>query len=313
MAQNNQNIKIDFPDKVRVTSPEIDSISKVSERISNWLHNDLRNIIEPLTVLKFVPDLIKEVRETIVTQFTNLMTGQVETEVINRQATIKVLNRKIVSVQKHVGQKEENMDKTVGRINNRYNLLSDDLNREHETFLKKLDSHAYEIIEKVYPHQVQERFSYDALPCTNFLTEHAMVSVTDRNACLSKGYEAAEREVSGFLELRNIFHGELEEYHCSDLDEGAYDMPFCFVEMENRHTGETKIECWFECELEHGGKITELEFLRTEMESRAMENRLTSNRFETILETFDGQLDETLIAQEKQRFMDDMKSNLKNH
>ena len=86
---DNEIIKVQFPDKMRVSSPEIDSILQVSERISTWLHKDLKQIIEPLTVLHAVPDLLKEVNSTVVNQFTSLFQGQIEADVINRQATIK--------------------------------------------------------------------------------------------------------------------------------------------------------------------------------------------------------------------------------
>ena len=57
--------------------------------------------------------------------------------------------------------------------------------------------------------------------------------------------------------------------------------------------------------------MAELEFLRAEMENRALENLLTRNRFETITDTLGEHLDEQLVAPEKQRFMDDLKNNLK--
>jgi len=47
------------------------------------------------------------------------------------------------------------------------------------------------------------------------------------------------------------------------------------------------------------------------MENRALENLLTRNRFETITDTLGEHLDEQLVAPEKQRFMDDLKNNLK--
>lgn len=306
MEQDNRPIKVQFPSKMNVTSPEIDSINKTASRISNWLHNDLKKIIEPLTVVTFIPDLLKELKQTIVYQFTNLLTGQVESDVINRQANIKVLNKKIDSTQKHIREKEVNLDKTIDRVNVRYSNLSEQLNKEHETFLRKLDSHAYELVENIYPNQIQARFSYDSLPGIDFLTQHAMVSVTDRTVCLEKGFTDALKEVTGFMEKQNLFHSDLQTYECKTLEVGEYELPFCFIEFENRNTGETKLECWFEKELEAGERNPDLDILREEMELLADNAGNSSKQTKIIIHEMDSFLIENLPESEKERFETDL-------
>lgn len=299
-------IKVQFPKEMKVSSPEIDSILKVSEKISNWLHHDLRNIIEPLTVLKSVPDLVKQVNQTLVYQFTNLFQGQIEADVMNRQATIKVLNKKIVSTESHIGQKEENLDKTIERIDKRYESLSDQLNREHETFLKKLDSHAYEITDRIFSQQVQERFSYDSIPVTGFLADHAIVSATDRTVCIEKGFNDAYDQVSNYVEEKRMFEEQIGSYQCNLLTEGVYDLPFCFIETEDRMTGERHIECRFECELETGGVNNELDFLREEMIKMAVNIEPASDFYSQTLAAINPYLEEHLPDSERQRFLNDI-------
>ena len=299
-------IKVQFPKEMKVSSPEIDSILKVSEKISNWLHHDLRNIIEPLTVLKSVPDLVKQVNQTVVYQFTNLFQGQIEADVMNRQATIKVLNKKIVSTESHIGLKEENLDKTIERIDKRYESLSDQLNREHETFLKKLDSHAYEITDRIFSQQVQERFSYDSIPVTGFLADHAIVSATDRTVCIEKGFNDAYDQVSNYVEEKRMFEEQIGSYQCNLLTEGVYDLPFCFIETEDRMTGERHIECRFECELETGGVNNELDFLREEMIKMAVNIEPSSDFYSQTLAAINPYLEEHLPDSERQRFLNDI-------
>ncbi len=299
-------IKVQFPKEMKVSSPEIDSILKVSEKISNWLHHDLRNIIEPLTVLKSVPDLVKQVNQTVVYQFTNLFQGQIEADVMNRQATIKVLNKKIVSTESHIGLKEENLDKTIERIDKRYESLSDQLNREHETFLKKLDSHAYEITDRIFSQQVQERFSYDSIPVTGFLADHAIVSATDRTVCIEKGFNDAYDQVSNYVEEKRMFEEQIGSYQCDLLTEGVYDLPFCFIETEDRMTGERHIECRFECELETGGVNNELDFLREEMIKMAVNIEPSSDFYSQTLAAINPYLEEHLPDSERQRFLNDI-------
>jgi hypothetical protein len=303
---DNEIIKVQFPDKMKVTSPEIDSILKVSERISNWLHNDLKHVIEPLMVLHAVPDLLKEVNTTVVNQFTNLFQGQIEADVIHRQATIKVLNKKIASTENHIGQKEENLDKTLERINTRYDGLSDQLNKEHETFLKKLDSHAYEILDRIYYQQVQERFSYDSLPVTSLLADHAMVSATDRTICLEKGFSDAFEQVTNYVEVKQSLADDTIPFQCNELSEGIYDLPFCFIETEDRQTGERHLECLFECELENEVLNSELDFLREEMKNLAIYAEPSTEFYGQAFSAINPFLIEHLPESERQRFLSDM-------
>jgi len=309
MEQDNRPIEVRFPKQIEVHSPEIDSIRVTSSKISNWLHNDLKNIIEPLTVVRFIPDLIKELKLTIVNQFTNLLMGQVEADVINRQANIKVLNKKIDSTQAHIIQKEESLNKTIDRVTNRYSNLSDQLNTEHETFLRKLDSHAYDIIEQVYPQQIQDKFSYDSIPGINFLSDHAMVSVSDRNICFEQGLNDALRVVSNFIDNREQLYNDLIDFECHILDEGTYELPWCFIELENNKTGETKLECWFECELEKREKEPALDEVRKEMELRAellKLNKVDVNETISILQEF---LNQEIPEVERKRFISDFQPN----
>jgi len=309
MEQNNRPIKVEFPSKMRVSSPEIDSIKITTNRISTWLHNDLKAIIEPLYVLKELPEMIKEFKKTVVTQFTNLLMGQIEGDVINRQANIKVLNKKIESTQIHINQKEINLDKTKVRISKRYTDLAEQLNTEHETFLRKLDSHAYEIIDKVYPNQIQDKFSYDSLPSIDFLSEHAMVSVTDRNICLEQGMNDANKEVSRFVDNRQLFYNDLKEFECYGFEEGVYELPFCFMELENHKTGEVKKEYWFQSELIAGEKNPDFDDIRIEMENQADSITISEKQIDSVLQNIDEFLNEKLLDSEKQRFVDDLKQN----
>ncbi|MEN6455730.1 MAG: hypothetical protein ABFD10_15890 [Prolixibacteraceae bacterium] len=285
---------------------EPDSNDLTNAKAGNWLHNDLKKIMEPLSVVKFIPDLIRELKQTIVKQFTNLFTGQVEADVITRQATIKVLNKKIESTDRHIKHKEENLTKTVERIEERYTILTDQLNQEHEAFLRKLDSHAYDIVEKIYPSQIRNRFSSDSLPCIDFLAEHAKASVSDRSVCLEQGMNDAQREVAAFIEKRQLLYHELEEFECLHLDEGAYELPWCFVQLENRETGETKFECWFECELESGRKNMELDELRTEIQFLAENLNNSKKSVHQFVKDIDGFLNEKLMIPEKERFLSDL-------
>jgi hypothetical protein len=303
MEKDDQSIK--QPENQIKDTPEIDLLNQTNTHTINWLHNDLRKIIEPLTMIRFVPDLIKELKHTIIKQFSNLLTGQVEADVINRQANIKVLNKKIESTDRYIKQKEENLNKTVERINERYAILANQLNQEHETFLRKLDSHAYEIIENIYPLQVKDKFSYDSLPGIDFLTEHAMLSVSDRSICLDQGMNDALKEVSGFMEKRQLFYHELEKYECLQLEEGTYELPWCFIELKNRESGETKLECWFECELKAGCKNTELDELRTEIEFLAENLNPSKKWVSELLTEMKGLLNEKLLNQQEKRFLSD--------
>jgi len=241
---NTKPIKIDFPKSMKVHSPELKAVEASTRTIANILTHNLIKIAEGIQAIQELPELFKQLKKLVADQFANLFTTQVEADIMNRQANVKVLAKKIGFVEKHVSKKEEQLEKTNNQIASRFKGISGEMTKEHELFLQKLDSHVYSITEQIYPRQVQERFSYDIQPNIDYLQGHAIESAYVRTKCLSDAFLDAKRKVDNFLIERNIFYEEFTNHEIeTDLETGDYYFPVWFAEVLDNETGEieTKI------------------------------------------------------------------------
>jgi len=253
--------------KIRIISPDIEAIKRTVENISHWLTNDLKKIVESLAVLLRLPDLFSHIEKTVVDQFSNQTQIQIETEVISRQANVKVLEKKVKAIEKHIREKEAYLDSSLNRIEERYDSLFDDLNHEHESFLRKLDSHSYDIVEKTYNETIKERIAENPSANIDLLSMQAIENVVDRSICLSEGLNKAGKEVENMSKEREFFYQELEYFACPDLEPGEYELPFFFLETQDEETGVTDFEVYLENENELKKLGEESEALLKELEA----------------------------------------------
>jgi len=240
----NNNIKIDFPKSIEVESNDIKTIRVTAERISNWLHNDLRNIIAPLQVLHKVPDMLSEFQKNMIEQFSSLFQNQIETLVIARQANIKILTKKISLVKEHVSKKESQLKEAKQHIIDRYKNLRDKLIRQHVKFLKAMDSHAFDIVEKIYPKEIEEKFSFISVPAQNYIVAHTEESALVRYSLIKEKIEETKRIIWSFLDKREDFYDAIDRY-AVDLEEGVYQLPYYYVEIEEIDTKKKRTEIYF--------------------------------------------------------------------
>lgn len=245
---SDQNIKVKFPSEMKVHSPEIDSINKTAQRISNWLHNDFKEIIKPLQVLPKIPEILRDFKEKITEQFSMLFTNMIDTQILSRHANIKVTEKKIQLVEEHIDKKETQFIELKKRITDRFQNLSNKLDEMHSKFLKQLDNHVYDIPEKIYPIQIQEKFSFSSVPTKNYIIAHTQESALTRFEVLNDGFDEAQKNIHSFLDARNNFYDELG-CHNAYLDEGQYGLPYWAVEVEDTESGEKRTEVYFKWEL----------------------------------------------------------------
>ncbi len=242
MENYNKPVKVEFPKTMEVTSTDLDAVKKSTETISKIVSTHLIDIAKGVEPLKDLSNLFSSLKDTVVKQFGNLFQVQTETNIMNRQANIKVLEKKLGSVDIHITRKEEQLEKTNSQITNRFSGISKEMTGEHELFLKKLDSHVYTLVDQIYPLQIKERFSYDVQPNLDYLINHTVESAYVRTKCISDSFSDAKRAVSNFVEDRKIFYGDLaEQGYDINLDEGNYSIPIDFIEVYNNETNETEI------------------------------------------------------------------------
>jgi hypothetical protein len=236
----------DAPEKIQVTSPELDALNETAQRMSEWLHKDMRETVRALQVLPTIPSLLADFKTRIVEQFKLLFTNQLETQMISREANIRVLEQKGGVVEHHLRNKIKQFEEAKQRVSSRYDRLSNQQTTEHSNFLRQLDGHAYDIPEKIYPNQVLGRFSFDSVPSYRYLAAHTVESAVVRNECLTEGYTKAAEAIGEFLNRREQFYRPLGESGQIQLEEGTHELPYWIVGIEDLSTGTIEERVVFE-------------------------------------------------------------------
>jgi hypothetical protein len=244
------NIK--FPKKFnigKINDPAIDSIKKTAKRISNWLHEDLKKIIEPIQVLPELTEDIGDFKKRVIEQFGELFAGQVAVEMKAREANIRVAESKAQLVEQHVERKKRQLQEAQERVTERYTRLAEAVAEDHEADLRRLDSHAYRIVENVYPEEIQAKFSHLQPAFWRALAARSVMAVNARSSCLQDGFEASADALARFQHERRRFYQELERHAAGVPSEGRYGLDYWFVQVEDTETGDVRIEVAFEWDL----------------------------------------------------------------
>jgi len=228
---------------MKVESPEIDSIQATTKRISNWLHHDLKEVVKPLQVLPSIPEDLRDLKERLVEQFRLLFRGEIAAEMKSREANIRVAKQKSSITEQHIENKRSRLVDEVDRVQSQAQKRLERVARDHQVDLRNLDSHAYKIVDEIYPKQIQLKFSEASTPFWGAVAEHASESVVSRTACLDEGFEAAKESIECFLEEREAFKRTFQKLTATGLkDDATYALPFWFALIKDESTGETTIE-----------------------------------------------------------------------
>lgn len=236
-------------DVENISSPKIEAIEKATKRLSNWLHEDLREIIKSLQYLQKLPDEIGDLKKQLVKEFRKLFVGQITAEMKSREANIRVAEEKAELAEQHVERKQEQLEESQERVRKRFEKLAESVSADHKRNLERLDSHAYRITEEIYPEQIQERFSYESPIFWDALAKHSAQAAAARTGSLAEGGEEAATSVSEFVDAREAFYEELRRLASPEAEPGKYELPYWFVEVENEDTGEQRLDVIFPWDL----------------------------------------------------------------
>lgn len=306
---DNQNIKINFPDKMEVESKDIASIRETAKHISNWLHNDLRNIVAPLQVLPRIPDMLGEFQKKMVEQFSELFKNQIETLVVARQANIKVLEKKISLIKDYILKKENQLKEAKDKIIERYNGLRGKLVKQHERYLNNLDDHAYNIVEKIYPEEILDKFSYVSAPTQNYIIAHTQEAAIVRQSLIKSQLNKTKAAVNSFLEKREEFYDNLSTI-LTDIEAGSYSLPFYYVEVEEIDTKQKRVDIYFPFDLANGdNKIDSKEIIALRSAAMKFNPNSTVTKKEDVEEITNFIIENMDVPKaEVKRFIEDLKA-----
>jgi hypothetical protein len=246
----NRPVNVNFPSKMKVESPEIDSINKTAQRVSNMLHKNMTEIVKPLQILFQLPKILADMKAKMVEQFQLMFSNQIEAEALSRKANIRANEQKVKLVNEHISKKQNQIREAKERITKRYANVSQRLEKQHSEYLNQLDSHVYNITDTVYPKQVEEKFSFSTIPAQHIMMNHAMESVISRTMCLGDGFKRVKEKIINFFHMRQEFHNQIDNVLVDIVTEGDYEIPFWFAEVEDRETGKRRVEIFFRWEFE---------------------------------------------------------------
>lgn len=238
----NERIEVRLPDKLKVEAPKtdaaIDALTAAFSGLSRMLEAGFSEISASLRSLRRLPEMLTAFQERVTEQFTNLFQYHVESQLHARQANIvatrKVQNTIHSSYQDKLGQLPEDRH----RIEERYRKLLESVASECERHIERLDSHALDILGKVYPEQVQARFSCESMPTFDLLAGHADVAANARALCLDDGIAAIEQAVSAYIGQRKRLIEHLHELGAGEGPApGWCETVIVFTELEDTGDG----------------------------------------------------------------------------
>lgn len=274
---DNRNINQQFPNRMDNEAKDISAIRETAERISTWLHYDLKKIIAPLQVLPKIPELLSEFQKKVVNQFSELFKNQIETLVVTRQANIRVLDKKISMIESFIHNKKNQLEEARIRIIDRYRGIRLKLVKEHDNFLSGIDNHVYDLLEKIYPKQIQEKFSYISIPVQNYIITHMKEAAVVRHNLTKAEFGKTKNAIDSFLNKRKNFYNILESYTCN-LEPGLYGLPYYYVEVEEIDTKRKRTEIYFSFEFnDRKNQIDEKFLISLRETAKKLKPQISSN------------------------------------
>ena len=254
--------------RIRITSPEMDSLNRTAQRMSAWMHNDFREAIKPLQVLPEIPGILHDFQERMVEQFRHQLAAQMLAQMKTREANMKSAQSKAEFLDGRIERERTLLEEQRESLKSRYGDMFGDTAREHSSFLSQLDGHVYRIADDIWPNQIREQFVSRSQPFWARLAERASESTFARSSVLERGCGEAERALSEFLRDRLDALAAVKALDAG-IEEGDYELPYWYAVFEDENTGEISVDVVFADGLEDselGGLLTRIaaDFVETQ-------------------------------------------------
>lgn len=243
----NEHVTVNFPKEMKVDAPKtdetIDALKASFEKLFEQLHNNIKVLVKQIGQLQEdIPLAIQGLEELISYQFRLSFLKQFEAYIINHKAQILTDEKRIIALRNFLEKKQKQFEKEHKSIQERYVKLLSQVSKNNMDRRRKLDSHAYSLLERVFPEQIQERFSNISLPSYNYLSAHATESAIVRTSSILEAFKEAQRAIEHFVHLRDEAYEKIDDLISRDIEPGWYSFPVRFAEVENRDNGERRIE-----------------------------------------------------------------------
>jgi len=243
---SNETVSIaNFPERMTVDSPktdqQLDALKISFENLYGLLQDNFNILIRQSKALDEMPALFQNLEQVIQNQFEMGFLRQFEVTIMSHQAEILAEQSRIEALQGFLNGKQAQLEESLANLQKRYGELLGQVSDNNQERRHKLDSHAYDLLEQVYPGLIQERFSNISLPSYSYLAAHASECAQARTAGLMEGFKAAEQAVRAFLEDGQDFYAGLQNMISTDVRPGHYRLKVYAIEVEDRETGERSL------------------------------------------------------------------------
>jgi hypothetical protein len=244
MAEYNQ---IQFPNEIKVRAPETDhaisGLSLAFSSLSHLLQDSFNEIAGSLRALRQLPEMLTAFQQAVVREFSQLHVGELENQIFSRHSNLQVAEQKLQASANMEKDKLGQLRPDSHRLAERYQQLMENVGGECLCRINQMDSHAFQILDEIYPKEVRERFSLVSSETLRCLTAHAGLVAVDRSEQLNKGLKEAQSALQDFLSQRHQFYEQLDTIlRPMDIKPGCYEVPVLYLEIRDTTTGIRKTE-----------------------------------------------------------------------
>lgn len=234
---------------VRQTNEKTDQIDhgiaamKLSfENLYRILHSEFEKIIGQLANVERLPELFSSLEKVTAEQFKLSFLRQFEAQIVAQMSGILANQNRIQALEAFLEEKHRGLEEDCKRVAERYDALLEKLRQSNHDRRRQLDSHAYALLEAVYPRQIQPKFESLSLPCYRLLADHAMQSSRARSGAIGGALSRVQRAIADHLNRRAEALDALEKWADVARQPGRYSIPFWVVEVEDVKTGRKRLE-----------------------------------------------------------------------
>lgn len=206
------------------------------------LHEKLEKISGQLTTLEAVPKLMGDIQKTIIGQFELAFLRAFEAQIVSQMAAIMANENRVKALGEFLNEKHLQLEANCKRVADRYDELLDRIAENNKERRRKLDSHVYDLLERIYPEHVDHAFESVAEPYHVFLADHARSTSRARTDTLGEAFARLCEEVKKFRELRDSAYERLDSLLIHDMQEGVHGLSFRVVEVQEIKSGRKSIK-----------------------------------------------------------------------
>lgn len=241
---SNGSVQVTFPSKMEVYAPglqgRLDELLKEAKALSWMVEAGFKDTSESLRVLRQLPVLVEAFQKEMAAQFANIAEQEMETRIVVRSANILAAQQKIETTREYQAQLASKLGEDVKELSERYMKLLVQVKTECEEYVRGLDSHVFDVVDRIFP-EFEEQLRSVYGRAGEKIRRHLVTTADARQVGLDEGLASLEGPLNRFLEQRRAFRA-LDYIGGNTVTEGWYELPLVVIEIEDIDTGATTLQ-----------------------------------------------------------------------